>query len=481
MDKSATLDLFANFSRFGDRPALVDDQGRVLSYATLDVACERAAAALASDRKRLIFVPCRNDIESVVGYICALRSGHVVLLADATMAGDLREGLLGSYAPDYAWTSGDGVPGVEQIFGGHGFQKREVREDHAPIHPSLALLMATSGSTGSPKYVRLTLLNLESNAGSIARYLNISRDDRPVTSLPIHYSYGLSVLNSHLRVGATVLLTSLSVTNRRFWEFFNESCCTSMAGVPYTYEMLRQLRFENMTLPTLRYMTQAGGRLSPELAVVFAENSRERGYEFYLMYGQTEATARMAYLAPAKNMLKPASVGSAIPGGQMLIVDAEGRLVDKPCVEGQIVYKGENVMMGYAAARDDLGKGDELHGVLHTGDTGRFDEDGDFYITGRLRRFIKLLGRRVNLDDLEAYLATSGLGVACGGKDDLLLVATTEPARDEAIKRQLLASFKITPNLVRIVHVDRLSRNASGKINYGELFLRVLKGASNGG
>lgn len=476
MDASKTTRLFDSFARYGARTALFDAQGRAVSYATLHAARRRAGAALAGRGKKLVFVPCRNDLESIVGYVAAVGAGHAVMMADAAMPSDLRDRLLDIYDPDCVWAQVES----DAVFADYGFQARAKREDHDPIHPSLTLLLSTSGSTGSPKHVRLTGENVASNAESIAQYLGITANERPITNLPIHYSYGLSIINSHLSVGATVFVTALSVTERRFWDFFRASGCTSLAGVPYTYEMLGELRFAQMTLPTLRTMTQAGGRLGPSLAADFAELSRTKAFQLYLMYGQTEATARMAYLAPSKNLTKPGFVGSAIPNGQLVLEDGDGRRILRAGEQGQIVYRGPNVMMGYATGRGELGFGDELGGVLHTGDIGTFDDDGDFRITGRLRRFVKLLGRRVNLDELEARLNTSGHDVACGGTDEYLLVATTQSAAAPLIKRQLLSWYKISPTLVRIVEVGQLSRTSSGKINYDQLFSERLNGVNVG-
>ena len=280
-------------------------------------------------------------------------------------------------------------------------------------------MLTTSGSTGSVKLVRLSHENLEANAAAIATYLALGPDDRGVTSLPLHYCYGLSVLHSHLAAGASVALTDLSVTDPCFWGRVRDAGVTGLAGVPYTFDLLDRVGFADMDLPHLRYVTQAGGRMAPERVTHWADTGRRQGWDLYVMYGQTEATARMAYLPPDQALLRPDAVGRAVPGGELRIDRPATAGPDEP---GEILYRGPNVMLGYAEVPADLALGRTVT-ELRTGDLGHLDDDGFLHVVGRAGRFLKLFGLRVDLDAAERILADDGVDAVCTGDDEALVVA----------------------------------------------------------
>jgi acyl-CoA synthetase (AMP-forming)/AMP-acid ligase II len=309
--------------------------------------------------------------------------------------------------------------------------------------------------------VRLSRENLQSNATSIAEYLHLSAAERPITSLPMSYSYGLSVINSHLLVGAALTLTEHGVLRREFWDTIDQCACTSFAGVPYSYQMLLQMGLLNRRGRTLRTLTQAGGALSEVYVQQMHQLALQCGFKFFIMYGQTEATARISYVPFEKLGEKIGSIGIPIPGGS-LALDRD---------TGELLYRGPNVMLGYAEGIEDLAKGDELAGVLKTGDLARQDEDGFFYITGRLKRFLKLFGKRVNLDEVERIVQRRfGLPVACFGRDDLLMVSLEsggpEVPEVAAMLREILSLPK---NAIQVDAVEKLPRTARGKMDYQSL------------
>ena len=281
-----------------------------MTYGNLSARVDARRAELGPTR-RLVFLEAGNDVESVVTYLAALAGGHPVLVA-APGDTDRHAELVDRYQPDVVHASGAPL--------------REVRAGtRHDLHPDLAVLLSTSGSTGSPKLVRLSLANVVANASSIASYLGIRDDDRAITSLPLHYCYGLSVLTSHLVSGAAVVLTELSVADACFWELVEESRATSFAGVPYTFELLEASGFRERTVPSLRYVTQAGGRMEPARVREYAELGRRRGWDLFVMYGQTEATARMAYLPPDLAAEHPEAVGVPIPGGSFRLDGGRAR------------------------------------------------------------------------------------------------------------------------------------------------------------
>jgi acyl-coenzyme A synthetase/AMP-(fatty) acid ligase len=289
----------------------------------------------------------------------------------------------------------------------------------------------------------------------------------------MHYSYGLSVINSHLAVGATLLLTDRSLFTKAFWDFLAACKATSLSGVPYTYEMLKKLRFLGKGGWPLRTLTQAGGKLRIELVEELAGYCAAHGMRFYVMYGQTEATARMAYLPSDLVFDHPSSIGIPIPGGDFTLVDEAGDPITSPDREGEIVYRGPNVMLGYAEGPQDLTKGDCLGGVLHTGDQATFDAEGLFYITGRKKRFIKLHGNRMNLDDIERHLNENGIPCICGGSDERILIGCSRAGDEKRAAEVVGATFKVHHSVIEPVLIKKVIKNASGKILYSRTFEQV--------
>ncbi|MGA9748140.1 MAG: AMP-binding protein, partial [Nocardioides sp.] len=456
-DVAVEGDFWSDLRRYGDRTALVTDDGPV-SYRDLADRVDGLAAWLGATR-RLVLLAGANDLETVVGYLAALRGGHPVVLVPGDSATNLAA-VAEVYDPDVL-IAGDGP--VERRAG--------TRHD---LHPDLALLLSTSGSTGSPKLVRLSADNLAANAASIASYLGIRPSDVAATTLPLHYCYGLSVLNSHLAVGATVLLTDLSVVDPCFWDACRTHHVTTFAGVPYTFDLLDRTDFAGLELPSLRYLTQAGGRLAPDRIRGYAELGRSRGWDLFVMYGQTEATARMAYLPPDRALESAGSIGVPVPGGSFRLEAIPELPLDggNPGHDiGELVYSGPNVMLGYATTADDLALGREVH-ELRTGDVARRRDDGLLEIVGRRTRFAKIFGVRVDLDQVERVYAERGHVVLCADAGDRLVLVADASARS-ATEAELLRVAKehlgLPRGAVQVMVLTDLPRLPSGKPDYRRL------------
>jgi acyl-coenzyme A synthetase/AMP-(fatty) acid ligase len=264
-------------------------------------------------------------------------------------------------------------------------------------------------------------------------------------------------------------MTEASPLSSDFWRLLRREEATTFGGVPYFYEILKKLRFGRMDLPSLKYLTQAGGRLEPDLLLEFRRICRDKGWRFVVMYGQTEATARMSWLPWEEAFSRPASIGRAIPGGRFWLADDDHRPIDRPGEVGELVYEGPNVTLGYAENRHDLAKGDEREGRLFTGDLARFDEDGFFYLAGRKKRFLKLFGSRVNLDEIETRLNQDGLDCACAGEDDRLAVYVTDEKLIPRAEKYLSERLALNRAGFRIAAVKEIPRNEAGKILYADL------------
>ena len=429
----------------GSAVALIDHDGGDVTYGELAGLVGDAAEQLGSNR-RLVQVVGGGDLSSVVWYLGALQAGHAVLLT-----GPEHVDALGAvHRPDVVVHTGGREAGVVE----------RVRGTAHDLHPELALLLSTSGSTGSPKLVRLSHRNIDANAAAIATYLGLTATDRSITTLPMHYCYGLSVLHSHLAAGAGVVLNAASVVDPCFWAAAEHHRVTNFAGVPHTFELLDRVGVDQRHLPHLRFITQAGGRMAPETVRRFAVIGARQGWDLYVMYGQTEATARMAYLPPERASRRPEAVGVAVPGGSLRLDPFDG------CGpgEGEVVYSGPNVMMGYADGPDDLASGAETD-ELRTGDIGRFGDDGLLEIVGRRRDFVKPFGLRIDLGAVDALLADAGIAGRCAGDDDGIAIGVRggiDPAPVVALVRDRTG---LPAGAVAVAAVDDFPRLGSGKLD----------------
>jgi len=454
----------------GDDLALVEPaRGIRLTYAELGEQVERAAERLVRGLggRRLVFLAAGPDVQAVILYLACLKARLPLCLAEpqaaplARLCSVYQPGLVltpETLATPEGWTAGESpVAGYTAAYAGAGGGQS--------LHPDLALLLTTSGSTGSPKLVRLTARNLESNASAIAEYLTLSPGERAIQSLPMHYSYGLSVLNSHLLAGATVVLTPHSFMRPEFWRDVKEEGATSFAGVPYMYETLHRLRFDPGRHPTIRTFTQAGGALRKDLITHFHAGAVRAGARLVVMYGQTEATARISYVPPPRLGEKIGAIGIAIPAGRLRLEPLEGS-------EGsaaEMVYEGPNVMLGYADSPGDLALGDVHRGVLRTGDLGTVDDEGFFTVVGRLKRFAKLFGRRVSLEDVERELETAfpvRVIATDAGERLSLHVATDGAVRDDELVAHLAGFLSVPPVAILVRRLTELPLTATGKKNY---------------
>lgn len=447
--------------------AAIDDEGAQISYGELCSFTNEFYAAI--NKRTLIFILSENNVGSLAGYVASLSSRIVPLLLGATTDKELLAKLIAVYQPEYMWMPQRIADefAYEPVFSKYNWVLVKTGHTSAPLNEDLSLLLPTSGSTGSPKLVRHSYQNISANAENVAALFALTPNERAIAILPMYYTMGLSVITSHLYAGATLLLIKSSLTDGAFWKFIKEYKGTSFTGVPYSYDILKKLRFFRMDLPDLSLLSQGGGKLSPELFTEFAEFAANNGKRFIATYGQTEGTARMAYLPADMALQKVGSIGKAIPNGQLSIIDNEGNETTEGEVTGEMIYRGPNVTMGYALVSEDLIKGDERKGYLSTGDIARRDADGYYYIVGRLSRFLKLFGTRVSLDETEQMIkSTFTLDCACTGNDEKMSILIT----DESVKDEVLQYVSNKTGLFHkafeVIVVEEIRRNETGKVIY---------------
>jgi long-chain acyl-CoA synthetase len=462
---------FDNLEKYSDNTAIITDSSEHISYKVLLDVADNIGRHI---RKRsLVFLVCKNRFESVAGYVGFMRTGAVTALIPGTIDNVFLENLIEAYKPKYIFLPTE----ISQLnfnneivysYDSYTLLKTSYKTDY-DIHEDLALLLTTSGSTGSPKFVRQSYKNNNSNAEAIAQYLEITSTDRPISTMPMSYTFMLSIINSHLLRGASIILTEATFMDKLFWETIKDQKATTFGGVPYIFEILKKLRFGQMSLPNLEYITQAGGKLSKELTAEFADICAQKGIRFYVMYGQTEATARMSYLPWDYARTKIGSIGIPILGGEFWLEDENGNVIEDYDTTGELIYKGENVTLGYAESCLDLCKDNENNGILRTGDMAKRDKDGFYYITGRKKRFLKIFGKRINLNEVEEHIKAEGHDCVCTGTDDNLKIYLTELDDKDLIRVLFVNRYGINQTGFTIEYIDEIPRNQSGKVQYSAL------------
>ena len=451
----SNYNIFNGLEKFGDSIALETETEKI-SYTQLNNLATKFFNEHKIFERALVFLVCKNSVQSIVNYVVCLKNNAVPVLINANINHDLLERLKDLYKPNFI------------------VRENEVTAlnlNHHAINQDTAILLTTSGSTGSPKFVKQSYKNIFANTKSICEYLKISPNDKAITTMPMSYTYGLSILQTHLFSGACVFVTEKNFFSRDFWNIMREKKISTFGAVPYTYEMLDKLRFFKMDLPDLKYVTQAGGHLNADLQKKFAEGFKAQGKNFIVMYGAAEATARMSYVPAEFSTSKIGSIGVAIPGGKFELVDDDGKIIAQPETAGELVYYGDNVTLGYAENYNDLAKPDENHGRLLTGDIAKFDAEGFFYIQGRKKRFLKIFGNRINLAELEEILRNNNFECACAGVDDHLKIYTTNS--DENVTNEIKSLAEKTTHLnhsaFEVKFIKTFPRNEAGKILYSEL------------
>jgi acyl-CoA synthetase (AMP-forming)/AMP-acid ligase II len=457
---------------------LIDRRARVVDAAT-DTTLSATALALAADRvaRTLEGAPegpvlclVRPDLNGLLAYLGALRCGRPAILWDAGSSPGRVAALTQRFLPAAVIgldpAAGARLEAPYAPLDGPGGDPLWIRraDPVAPCDGRLALMLGTSGSTGEPRLVRQSAAGVMASARAIRSALDIDPGDVAVTSLPLHYTLGLSVVHSNLYAGATVVLESRGVIEAGFWRTVNRHGVTAIAGVPHSFELLAKLPWTPERSPTVRSFSVSGGRLRDTVVQRFHDATAESGGGMYVMYGQTEAGSRICVLPPARLPEKLGSVGPPIPGMRLTIEDPD------PDGYGEVVCHSAGVMMGYADSSTDLARGDDQRGTLRTGDVGRLDEDGFLWLRGRRSRIGKAFGVRVDLDAVEHTIAGVAPAAALADGDRLRiwcedLTRNRYPEVTEALR----LAFGVHRLGVIITSVDRLPRLSSGKVDYRAL------------
>ena len=449
--------------------AAIDSNSDKLTYADITTLSQQITENI--PERALCFLLVENNVGGIAWVMGMLDSHKLIpLILNVKTEAGLYQQLLATYQPSYVCAPTHLPADGQTIHTLFGYTLTKVSDMICPIHNDLSHLLPTSGSTGSPKLVRHKYDNIEAAGLNISTFFELKATDRPLMVLPLYYTMGLSMVFSHLRVGATILITGLSMTDPNFWKFIKEQHATSFTGVPYSFQVLNLMRFFRMDLPDIELLTQGGGKMPKELNRKFAEYCRDNGKRWIATYGQSECTARMAFLPAKWAIEKVGSIGIAVPNGELSLINTEGNLITTPHTEGEMCYRGKNVTMGYARQQSDLALGDERNGYIRTGDLAYFDEDGCYYIVGRMGRFLKLFGMRVGLDECEQIIQSEcNIECACVGTDEKMIVYITNADKQIQVKDILVHKTHIVATSFEIRIIAEIPKNEAGKKLYSQL------------
>jgi len=461
------MNFLNDIDKFSSNPCLIDEEGKKIIYKDVLEESEKISSDLKP--RSLIFVLAHNHTEFLKSYIGFFRKELVQMLLDPKISFQLLQELIDTYEPNYIFLPLSYKNKVKNYKVLKKLDKHIIikskKNNLYPINKDLILLLSTSGSTGSKKFVRISFENIYQNTKSIVSFLGIGENDKTMTTMPPFYTYGLSVINTHLFSGASILVTRLAAVEKSFWELIKNEKINNFAGVPYFYEVLSKIKFEKFNLPDLKYFTQAGGALRKDLIDYFLKYSEKNKKKFIVMYGQTEATARMTYLPYEMSRKKIGSVGIPIDGGKIYLKNNKYENDKK----GELIYEGKNVTMGYAKNFQDLNKGDENKGMLKTGDIATKDNDGYFYIVGRKSRDIKLFGKRVSLDEIEQILSKKGYNCLCSGFDDKVTIFHTSTKYNSEVIKYISQVTNIHTKCFKMKYIAKFPLNENGKASYKKL------------
>ena len=404
-----------------------------------------------------------NTFDSLAFYIAAINSNSPLILLPTSIESLHLKSIVEQYKPACIFSHNpvdliDFYSSVDNIYLSNDYTLLEDRK-LLPL-----LMLPTSGSTGSRKLVKVSSDNLASNTTAISTYLGINSCSSHITTLPLSYTYGLSCINTHLSAAASIVLTDLSLVERSFWDLVHNYSPSTLSGVPYTYQVLRRYGSDFIKDLPIKIFTQAGGKLRSDLVLYFHQLCVDSSKSFYVMYGQTEATARISYLPPAFLPSKAGSIGIPIPNTSIQIDYSEDFGYHNGFRIGQIIFHGRNITHGYSFNTQDVYLSSAAPQSLSTGDIGYVDHDGFYFITGRLKRFSKINGIRVSLDDLESSFEPLSLAII--SDDTLLYVYYTNSLSPDFICNTLKDNYQILPRLLKLKPIDSIPINSSNKVDY---------------
>jgi len=450
-----------NIKKYKNNTALITEQRKIITYNKLNIFVKKFSKNF--KKRSLAFIISNNDLETIVAYLSFIGKNCVVMLIDQKTNEETISDLVENYCPEYIFLNQKKTIRINDYFLADKFfnytlLKSKNKKKYKMID-ELALLMPTSGSTGSQKYVMLSYENLNFNTKCIINSLKIKKKDITITTLPMSYVYGLSIINTHLVQGSSIVLNTKSVMEKDFWKSIENNNVNNFGGVPYIYQILSKMNLFKFNLKSLKYTTQAGGKLNLDILKNILKNYKKMNVKLFCMYGASEATARMSILDWKFINKKIGSVGKALKGTKFNIEKKTN----------EIIFSGKNVFLGYAENISDLNKSYN-NNILKTGDIGHLDKDNFLYITGRKDRYVKIYGMRISLEELEDRIFKLGEENVCSApKENMINVYIKSKRNFKELIKKISSYTKIHASCFNIIKVSEFPLNKNLKISYKSL------------
>jgi len=454
-----------------NRTAVITEKNVKISYALLFKDIKNYSKHI--QKNNILLILSNNSYETLITYLSCIYNKTLPIFLDENIRPNKLKEIIHKFKPNYIWSPSD-IKFLKEKYSKKNISEKNIlyKSDffyNHKIDPKIAILLSSSGSTGSSKFIKISFKNLRHNTKTISQYLKLDKNDKTIINLPFNYSYGLSLVNTHLFVGGKILLTKSSILSKGFWNTFKNFKPTNLNGVPYTYDLLTKLYLNKIDFSCLKFITQAGGILNKEIIKKLIINSRKYNFKLYIMYGQTEASPRISYLEPNLVEKKIGSIGKPIKGGKIWIEDENKNVIKCPFQEGELIYKGPNVFMGYANNKKDLKKGYISSNILRTGDIAEYDNEGFYFIKGRKNRYSKIYGNRVNIAEIENIFSNYQYPIVCSIKDNYLNIYCEKIINSNDLLNILKNNTTIPINRCKIYIIKKIPRTNSGKVNYSKL------------
>jgi len=444
------MKLFKNFKSHKKKFAIIQDSKKY-SYDYLIKYSEKISKLI--KKNSLIILISKNEIDSIAFYISCIKNGYYLIILDENSNKKFLLDTIKNFKPNYIFYPRKyiNLKKKNKKFSFSNYCLEEIDKKEKKINVKNSIILTTSGTTSNPKFVRLSNKNLIKNTEQIIDYLNIKKNDITITTLPMAYSYGLSILNIHLEKGATIVINNDSVFSKNFWLKIKNFKVCSFGSVPAVYDYLKKIKFENFLTPPLKYLTVAGGKTSSKTLNYLYEVCRKNNIKFFVMYGQTEASPRMSYFDLTKHPKKAGSVGKPLLNSRFELYKDE------------LIFYGENVSLGYAKNIKDLKKGDVNNGKIKTGDLGFKDKDNFYHIIGRKKKISKLFGLRINLSDIEKTLKKNSINVKAIIDDEKIKIHCIKKNIENKIKDLIFKEYKINRNYIEVKNEQDFRKNINFK------------------
>ena len=459
-----------NIKKFSSNIFLIDENGKSIAYKNIFIKSEKNLNFIGKGDVCLILAD--NCLSYIELYLYFLKQNIKQILIDKNTNDNQIIKIAGLYKPNYLIVNNNSKINLENYKFIKTYRNYNIylySEKKISTNEDLAILLSTSGSTGSSRFVKLSKENIFNNALNISKYLKINSKQTTITTMSPSYSYGMSIINTHFLSGSRIILNNETFFDKNFWDKIQKYKVNSFGGVPYHYEILKKLKFSNFNLPTLKYLTQAGGNMDKDLVLYFLESCKKNKIDFVQMYGQTEASPRISYLPFKFARKKIGSIGKVIPGGHMSLKKNK-----KSNKVGEIVYRGKNVFMGYSLSYKDLSKAKKRSNNLKTGDLGWKDKDGYFYLVGRKDRDVKISGLRVNLDELGKLMQNNKIKCCFVEKNKKIYVFTVSNKTNTSILEVISKETKLNKKVFIIKKIKSFPKNRRNKIDIDRLLKNEL-------